>query len=55
MCGAAIPETQLLCSDKCKDDYARMQKRQRNMRIAALLPIAVTAVILVVLFLLRGK
>jgi len=55
MCGAVVAENETLCSDKCKEDYHEMMKRQRNMRVTAFMPIIALVIFLVVLFLLQGK
>jgi predicted nucleic acid-binding Zn ribbon protein len=55
MCGAVVPKSELLCSDQCKDKYARMEKRQKNMRFAALFCAVFAIAVFAVLLLLRGK
>jgi predicted nucleic acid-binding Zn ribbon protein len=55
MCGAVIPENETLCGDKCKGDYEKMVRRQKNVRMLALLPIVVVIIFFVVMFLLGGR
>ena len=55
MCGAAIAENETLCGDKCKADYEKLMKRQRNTRMLALLPIVGVIMFFVIWFLLGGR
>jgi len=55
ICGVSIAENEMFCSDKCRDEYQKMLKRQKYMRLNALIPVAVVIIMFIILFLLRSQ
>jgi predicted nucleic acid-binding Zn ribbon protein len=54
ICGMTIPENETFCSSKCRDEYEKTMKRQKYLRLSALIPL-IGVTILFILLLLVGK
>jgi predicted nucleic acid-binding Zn ribbon protein len=55
VCGVSIAENEMFCSNKCRDEYQRMMKRQKYMRLSAFIPVIVVIIMFVILFLLKSQ
>jgi len=55
VCGATIPENETFCSNKCRDEYEKIIKKQRYLRFTAFLPVIIVTIFFILLFLLRGS
>ncbi|MGB9693419.1 MAG: DUF2116 family Zn-ribbon domain-containing protein [Fervidobacterium sp.] len=55
ICGVSIAENEMFCSDKCRDEYQRMMKRQKYTRLTALITVIVVILMFIILFLLKGQ